>query len=599
MTPYVSKNKEYEEEQYANLRTQNKNENEALMRTQRQCTQQRDNACDVDLNDGIESERELLRDAANITIYASQIERNILNEVETDALKDANVECHGVRGQKDEQFVPTFDPGGGGSFQVSSVSMDGVFDSILVDNGEDFDNILVDFFGTKSKCTNRMLPVAVCDNIEVDSLRDEKPDVKHLSSHVSSIFEATTDEEGSVYDSKEDEEQIIKSEVFEIERNFTFDNKNKKVEELAAELITKNGGDTHNEGEVVHADAFEKKFNETIDNVLRVAQMDRETTLSNGRKEYERETGQEPMDQMIDDAFKPLNICGTKETQQNDNDEACDADSQQFGKEFAEALQIVRDVSKVNQVRLVNTICDISSDLCDHEPDVKQISQIFGRIKEAFAEEARDEFLDLYQTCVNHKDSDSDYDVRFDLNDCEETERGEFEWEYNQDGMSNADDMPCDADDGLLRCILSDGIPSTSRVFGELSQTAIWNLSLNIKGNGKYAMFHYPTYGGDALGMIDLKDTQIQSDEPTTDMQSTTKEEQLLVSRANLYLLNKVESNKYESGYGRDTDGKVKEMELEIERSTQENGNSMNVKEKEESLEATDGGLIGQHVMDD
>eukprot|EP01083_Nonionella_stella_P268583 908059_1 len=150
MTPYVSKNKEYEEEQYANLRTQNKNENEALMRTQRQCTQQRDNACDVDLNDGIESERELLRDAANITIYASQIERNILNEVETDALKDANVECHGVRGQKDEQFVPTFDPGGGGSFQVSSVSMDGVFDSILVDNGEDFDNILVDFFGTKS-----------------------------------------------------------------------------------------------------------------------------------------------------------------------------------------------------------------------------------------------------------------------------------------------------------------------------------------------------------------------------------------------------------------------------------------------------------------
>eukprot|EP01083_Nonionella_stella_P120043 359335_1 len=35
--------------------------------------------------------RELLRDAANITIYASQIERNILNEVETNALKDANV----------------------------------------------------------------------------------------------------------------------------------------------------------------------------------------------------------------------------------------------------------------------------------------------------------------------------------------------------------------------------------------------------------------------------------------------------------------------------------------------------------------------------
>eukprot|EP01083_Nonionella_stella_P267553 903837_1 len=49
--------------------------------------------------------------------------------------------------------------------------------------------------------------------------------------------------------------------------------------------------------ELGHVDVFEKEFDEAMDNVLRVAQMDLETNLSNVRKEY---------------------TC--------DNDEACDVD---------------------------------------------------------------------------------------------------------------------------------------------------------------------------------------------------------------------------------------------------------------------------------
>eukprot|EP01083_Nonionella_stella_P114993 340469_1 len=59
-----------------------------------------------------------------------------------------------------------------------------------------------------------------------------------------------------------------------------------------------------NEEELVHVDSFEKECDEAIGNVLHVAQMDRETILSNERKEFERETGQEPMDHMITGAFK-------------------------------------------------------------------------------------------------------------------------------------------------------------------------------------------------------------------------------------------------------------------------------------------------------
>eukprot|EP01083_Nonionella_stella_P174396 604395_1 len=211
-------------------------------------------------------------------------------------------------------------------------------------------------------------------------------------------FDEAHDDLDADYDPKDDTLQGIK--------DAEEDEEDKKEEE--PELIAKSG-DTDNEECVVHADEFEKEFNEAIENVLRVAQMDREAILSNVRKEYERETGQEPTDQMIADAFKTFNICGTEETQNDADDEACDVDPQQFGKEFEKALQIVREVAKVDQELLVNAICNIYNDLCDEEPDAKQLSEIFGAVKEELADEAREEFVELYQV-VEDDDSDSDYD---------------------------------------------------------------------------------------------------------------------------------------------------------------------------------------------
>eukprot|EP01083_Nonionella_stella_P081726 225287_1 len=186
--------------------------------------------------------------------------------------------------------------------------------------------------------------------------------------------------------------------------------KDAEEDEEEPESITKSG-DTDNEKDVVHADDFEKEFNEAIEideNVLRVARMDREATLPNVRKEYERETAQESTDQMIGDAFKTFNICGTEETQ-NDEDEKGDVDPQQFGKGFEEALQNVRDVAKVDQELLANASCNIYSDLCDEEPDAKQLSETLGAVKDGLADEAREEFVELYQV-VQDDDSDSDYD---------------------------------------------------------------------------------------------------------------------------------------------------------------------------------------------
>eukprot|EP01083_Nonionella_stella_P182852 659044_1 len=48
-----------------------------------------------------------------------------------------------------------------------------------------------------------------------------------------------------------------------------------------------------------------------------------------------------------------------------------------------------------------------------------------------------EDFLYLCETYVDHEDSDPDYAVRFDANDCEESEQGKLEREDNQDEMFN------------------------------------------------------------------------------------------------------------------------------------------------------------------
>eukprot|EP01083_Nonionella_stella_P300351 1024894_1 len=132
--------------------------------------------------------------------------------------------------------------------------------------------------------------------------------------------------------------------------------------------------------------------------------MDREANLPNARNCKE----QELMDQMIGDAFKTLNICSIEETQ-NHEDEKGGVDPQQIGKGCEEALQNVRDVAKVDQELLANASCNIYSDLCDEEPDAKQLSETLGAVKDGLADEAREEFVELYQV-VQDDDSDSDYD---------------------------------------------------------------------------------------------------------------------------------------------------------------------------------------------
>eukprot|EP01083_Nonionella_stella_P148860 471920_1 len=119
-----------------------------------------------------------------------------------------------------------------------------------------------------------------------------------------------------------------------------------------------------------------------------------------------------------------FNIGGFDYSMQSDVDYATeeeqqiDLDSTQFRKEFEEALQSVRDVAKIDQEFLVNSICNICNNLADEEPDVTQLAEIFGAVKEGLVEEAREE-LELDN---EDKESDTDYDVDEESNDYDVTE---------------------------------------------------------------------------------------------------------------------------------------------------------------------------------
>lgn len=93
-----------------------------------------------------------------------------------------------------------------------------------------------------------------------------------------------------------------------------------------------------------------------------------------------------------------------------------------FAKEFELGLENVRQLGKVHQEVLIDTICDNFYDLNGIEASVDDISSIFARLKGVFAEEA-------VQEAEEGKDdnpNDSDYDENA-LGDLYQVQKDEAE----------------------------------------------------------------------------------------------------------------------------------------------------------------------------
>merc|ERR1712154_528956 len=78
-------------------------------------------------------------------------------------------------------------------------------------------------------------------------------------------------------------------------------------------------------------------------------------------------------------------------------------DVQEFEKEMNLALDNVRRLAAINQEELVNKISASYVEYNGVGPTVNDLSAIFGRIKQKFADEAADDFLEF---CVDANDAD-------------------------------------------------------------------------------------------------------------------------------------------------------------------------------------------------
>merc|ERR1719400_2227709 len=102
----------------------------------------------------------------------------------------------------------------------------------------------------------------------------------------------------------------------------------------------------------------------------------------------------------------------------NDDAEENDIDVDDFEKEMNLALDNVRKLGSKHQEVLVNKISATYVEYNGVEPTINDLSAIFGRIKQKFADEAADDFLDFGDA---ENDDDSDYDP----NDAEDIKQGQ------------------------------------------------------------------------------------------------------------------------------------------------------------------------------
>ncbi len=77
---------------------------------------------------------------------------------------------------------------------------------------------------------------------------------------------------------------------------------------------------------------------------------------------------------------------------------------------------------KYHQEIFANEICDTFLNLNGREATIKELTNIFGNIKNNFADETREEFMELNDI---ESDSDSDYD-EYNESDLEQVEKDNF-----------------------------------------------------------------------------------------------------------------------------------------------------------------------------
>lgn len=169
------------------------------------------------------------------------------------------------------------------------------------------------------------------------------------------------------------------------------------------------------EAKMVNSESFQNELLEAIDQVKSVAHFDRNRILALAREQYIRDTGDNPTDEMLQNA---LNMFAEVDESDNDvheeasEDEEDEVDVALFAKQMEEALAHVREVGAAHGKEFEQKVLsDAFMTMNGVEPTQEQLNGIKRRIKDKFQEEARDEFLDGVESEEHQSDEqDGDYE---------------------------------------------------------------------------------------------------------------------------------------------------------------------------------------------
>merc|ERR1711997_1211762 len=114
---------------------------------------------------------------------------------------------------------------------------------------------------------------------------------------------------------------------------------------------------------------------------------------------------------MLIDAMRPFAIDADAAEDESDEEAVADLNEQ-----MESALEHTRELGRLHQRELVDSICGIYADLNGEEPTLQNLQQIFARTKESFADETKRDFLnDDANEIDDYSDGvDSDYDANRD-----------------------------------------------------------------------------------------------------------------------------------------------------------------------------------------
>jgi len=122
---------------------------------------------------------------------------------------------------------------------------------------------------------------------------------------------------------------------------------------------------------------------------------------------YAEQYGEQPTEQELSSVLKQIQDVFAQEAE---------IDSEEFTADFESALEHTREVAASHREDLVNSICDIFSQINGKEATVEDLSGIFGRIRQEFAEEAEEE-INENDSEDDSEDADSDYNPDSDAFD--------------------------------------------------------------------------------------------------------------------------------------------------------------------------------------